>query len=106
MLFSFIYSFALISLSGESINFLCAYNSLDAMSRELGHLISLKGGINKDVNIYASNLNVNIEAVGNPLSINVGQMFTYKISKPYSSFVFSNQLNDISVTRNVIIGLY
>ena len=103
---SFIYSFVLIALVAESINFLCAYNSLDAMSRELGHLISLKGGINKDVDVYASNLNLELEAVGEQDFQTVGQMFTYKLSKSYNSFMFSNRLNDISVTRNVVIGIY
>lgn len=103
---SLLYSFVVISLSATLAQLFKQYHDLDAVALNTGYLISMKGGINDEIEAFVKGeCNGTIQPVNYGYnSAPVGTLYIYRINVPCKTAVLNKNKSYISVTRSVIIG--
>lgn len=96
----------LFILAGDIFSVQIIYTNLDAVSLTAGNIISSKGGITDELRSYVLNTTGGeIEALDDSAPL-FGSVYTFKISKKYSSLNSFGGEKEISVVRSVVIGYY
>ena len=80
------------------------YSVLDTMAVTAGHLISLEGGISKDIQSYVEEkANAYILPLGKDY-VEVGGVLEFLIYRKYEPIIISRDVMVLEVTRSVMIG--
>lgn|SRR5574344_1453857 len=80
------------------------YSSLDALSLEVGKLITYKGRLTDDIRVYAQgkmDCEVMCVSACNP---SAGDILTYTLTCQYTPIVMSKTPWNIKITRGALIG--
>lgn len=103
---SLLFLVPLFGFVGDLIGIQFTYTNLDAVSVSVGYLISQKGYITDEaIELVRRESGGEIEQIGDTPAI-LGELFEYRIFKPFDTLIISSDVIEVAVTRSVVIGFY
>jgi hypothetical protein len=103
-LLSLFFSIQVMAYVGDLTTIQQIYSVLDTMAVTAGHLISLEGGISKDIQNYVEEkANAYILPLGKDY-VEVGGVYEFLIYRKYEPIIISRDVMVLEVTRSVMIG--
>lgn len=103
-LLSLFFSIQVMAYVGDLTTIQQIYSVLDTMAVTAGHLISLEGGISKDIQSYVEEkANAYILPLGKDY-VEVGGVLEFLIYRKYEPIIISRDVMVLEVTRSVMIG--